>query len=138
LHAGPQHSQHSPAPWRAPWRQECECKSGGKSGKSSWVLPADAAGVAGRGRLEVSFASHSLYPFQPPTRLAYRNDALPFAKQAAICGALSRQACNLTGAPLPSPPPTPTPGQLSAAQGNLTSCLNFDFAILNLFEPSAL
>jgi hypothetical protein len=23
-------------------------------------------------------------------------------------------------------------------QGNLTSCLNFDFAILNLFEPSAL
>jgi hypothetical protein len=25
----------------------------------------------------------------------------------------------------------------SAAQGNLTSCLNFDFAILNLFEPSA-
>jgi hypothetical protein len=32
----------------------------------------------------------------------------------------------------------PTHGQLSAAQGNLTSCLNFDFAILNLFEPSAL
>jgi hypothetical protein len=31
----------------------------------------------------------------------------------------------------------PTHGQLSAAQGNLTSCLNFDFAILNLFEPSA-
>jgi hypothetical protein len=29
----------------------------------------------------------------------------------------------------------PTHGQLSAAQGNLTSCLNFDFAILNLFEP---
>jgi hypothetical protein len=32
----------------------------------------------------------------------------------------------------------PTHGQLSAAQGNLTSCLNFDFAKLNLFEPSAL
>ena len=32
----------------------------------------------------------------------------------------------------------PTHGQLSAAQGSLTSCLNFDFAILNLFEPSAL
>jgi hypothetical protein len=32
----------------------------------------------------------------------------------------------------------PTHGQLSAAQGNLTSCLNFDFAILNLFDPSAL
>ena len=32
--------------------------------------------------------------------------------------------------PLPRPQP-------SAAQGNLTSCLNFDFAILNLFEPSA-
>jgi hypothetical protein len=31
----------------------------------------------------------------------------------------------------------PTHGQLSAAQGNLSSCLNFDFAILNLFEPSA-
>jgi hypothetical protein len=31
----------------------------------------------------------------------------------------------------------PTHGQLSAAQGNLTSCLNFDLAILNLFEPSA-
>jgi hypothetical protein len=30
-----------------------------------------------------------------------------------------------------------THGQLSAAQGSLTSCLNFDFAILNLFEPSA-
>jgi hypothetical protein len=28
-------------------------------------------------------------------------------------------------------------GQLSAAQGSPTSCLNFDFAILNLFEPSA-
>jgi hypothetical protein len=26
----------------------------------------------------------------------------------------------------------------SAAQGSPTSCLNFDFAILNLFEPSAL
>jgi hypothetical protein len=32
----------------------------------------------------------------------------------------------------------PTHGQLSAAQGSPTSCLNFDFAILNLFEPSAL
>jgi hypothetical protein len=31
----------------------------------------------------------------------------------------------------------PTHGQPSAAQGSLTSCLNFDFAILNLFEPSA-
>jgi hypothetical protein len=31
----------------------------------------------------------------------------------------------------------PTHGQLPAAQGSLTSCLNFDFAILNLFEPSA-
>jgi hypothetical protein len=31
----------------------------------------------------------------------------------------------------------PTHGQLSAAQGNLTSCLKFDFVILNLFEPSA-
>jgi hypothetical protein len=29
----------------------------------------------------------------------------------------------------------PTHGQLSAAQGSLTSCLNFDFAILNMFEP---
>jgi hypothetical protein len=28
----------------------------------------------------------------------------------------------------------PTHGQLSAAQGSLTSCLNFDFAILNLFD----
>jgi hypothetical protein len=32
---------------------------------------------------------------------------------------------------------TPLIGQLPAAQGSLTSCLNFDFAILNLFEPSA-
>jgi hypothetical protein len=32
----------------------------------------------------------------------------------------------------------PTNEQLSAAQGNPTSCLNFDFAILNLFDPSAL
>ena len=32
----------------------------------------------------------------------------------------------------------PTHGQLSAAQGSPTSRLNFDFAILNLFEPSAL
>jgi hypothetical protein len=32
----------------------------------------------------------------------------------------------------------PTHGQLSAAQGNLTSCLNFNFAILNLFDSSAL
>jgi hypothetical protein len=32
----------------------------------------------------------------------------------------------------------PTHGQLSAAQGSPTSCLNFDFAILNLFDPSAL
>lgn len=80
--------------------QECECKSGGKNGKSSWVLPADAAGVAGRGRLEVSFASHCLYPFQPPTRLAYRNDSLPFTKQAAVAAAVSRQACNLTGSPM--------------------------------------
>jgi hypothetical protein len=32
----------------------------------------------------------------------------------------------------------PTHGQLSAAQGSLTSCLNFDFAKLNLFDPSAL
>jgi hypothetical protein len=41
---------------------------------------------------------------------------------------------------LPPPPRNfPTHGQLSAAQGNLTSCLKlFDFAILNLFEPSAL
>jgi hypothetical protein len=31
----------------------------------------------------------------------------------------------------------PTHGQLSAVQGSLTSCLNFDFAILNMFEPSA-
>jgi hypothetical protein len=31
----------------------------------------------------------------------------------------------------------PTHGQPSAAQGSLTSCLNFDCAILNLFEPSA-
>jgi hypothetical protein len=38
----------------------------------------------------------------------------------------------------PSTDNFPTHGQLSAAQGNLTSCLNFDFAILNLFEPSAL
>jgi hypothetical protein len=30
-----------------------------------------------------------------------------------------------------------TPPLTSAAQGSLTSCLNFDFAILNLFEPSA-
>jgi hypothetical protein len=29
------------------------------------------------------------------------------------------------------------PSTRSAAQGSLTSCLNFDFAILNLFEPSA-
>jgi hypothetical protein len=32
----------------------------------------------------------------------------------------------------------PTHGQLSAAQGSPTSCLNFDFAILNLLDPSAL
>jgi hypothetical protein len=32
----------------------------------------------------------------------------------------------------------PTHGQLSAAQGSPTNCLNFDFAILNLFDPSAL
>jgi hypothetical protein len=32
----------------------------------------------------------------------------------------------------------PTHGQLSAAQGSPASCLNFDFAILKLFEPSAL
>jgi hypothetical protein len=31
----------------------------------------------------------------------------------------------------------PTHGQLSAAQGSPTSCLNSDFAILNLFAPSA-
>jgi hypothetical protein len=43
------------------------------------------------------------------------------------------------GAPVPiTPSHFPTHGPLSAAQGNLTSCLNFDFAILNLFEPSAL
>jgi hypothetical protein len=33
--------------------------------------------------------------------------------------------------------PLKVPLKVSAAQGNLTSCLNFDFAILNLFEPSA-
>ena len=30
------------------------------------------------------------------------------------------------------------PDYRSAAQGSPTSCLNFDFAILNLFDPSAL
>jgi hypothetical protein len=29
----------------------------------------------------------------------------------------------------------PTHGQLSAAQGSLTSCLNLDFAILNVLTP---
>lgn len=55
------------------------------------------AGVLGEGRLEIEFASHSLYPFQPPTRLAYRNDALSFAQVAAVAAATVRQACNMIG-----------------------------------------
>jgi hypothetical protein len=57
------------------------------------------------------------------------------AQVAGGKGPLNCRTCILT---LPRAFAPVSDGQLSAAQGSPTSCLNFDFAILNLFEPSAL